>query len=121
MRLLRRTCSNARKCISYVTIELRSEIPVELRAEVGDWLFGCDICQDVCPWNTARHNGARTDEPMFEPIDGMNPVDLVSLFNLDDAAFRARLRHTPLWRAKRRGLLRNAAIVLGNRPTPAAI
>jgi epoxyqueuosine reductase len=112
---------DARKCISYLTIELRSQIPEDLRDGVGPWLFGCDICQDVCPWNTREHNAASTDEPALQPLFGMNPVDLVELFELDDETFRARFRHTPLWRAKRRGLLRNAAIVLGNRPTAAAM
>lgn len=111
---------DARKCISYLTIELREQIPTELRAGIGDWLFGCDVCQDVCPWNTREHNAAHTDEPAFQPATGMNPIDLVELFNLDDEAFRTRFRHTPLWRARRRGLLRNAAIALGNRPTDAA-
>ena len=111
---------DARKCISYLTIELRSQIPEPLREGIGDWLFGCDVCQDVCPWNTRGHNAAYTDEAVFQPAEGMNPIDLVPLFYLDDEAFRRRFRYTPLWRAKRRGLLRNAAIVLGNRPTPTA-
>lgn len=104
---------DARRCISYLTIELRESIPNELRNALGDWLFGCDVCQDVCPWN---HRAPQTTEPAFQPLDNVNPMELAALFNLDEAAFRARFRHTPLWRAKRRGLLRNAAIVLGNRP-----
>lgn len=109
---------DARRCISYLTIELRDAIPMELRSGVGDWLFGCDVCQDVCPWN---HRAPQSDEAAFEPAQGMNPIELASLFELDDAAFRTRFRHTPLWRSKRRGLLRNAAIVLGNRPTEIAL
>ena len=109
---------DARRCISYLTIELRDSIPVDLRAGVGDWLFGCDICQDVCPWN---HRAPQTNEPAFQPIDGADPIELSVLFALDEAAFRARFRHTPLWRAKRRGLLRNAAIVLGNKPHAAVL
>jgi epoxyqueuosine reductase len=112
---------DARKCISYLTIEHRSQIPEPLREGIGDWLFGCDVCQDVCPWNTRGHNAAYTDEVALQPAERMNPIDLISLFDLDDESFRARFRHTPLWRAKRRGFLRNAAIVLGNRRTPAAI
>jgi epoxyqueuosine reductase len=112
---------DARKCISYLTIEKRTAIDVTLREPMDDWLFGCDVCQEVCPWNSRQHNTARTDEPHFGAAEGMNPVQLGELFWLDDEAFRQRFRHTPLWRAKRRGLLRNAAIVLGNRPTPAAI
>ena len=108
---------DANKCISYLTIELRGAVPTELRAGVGDWLFGCDVCQDVCPWN---HRAPTSDEPAFAPLAAMNPVDLCELFALHDDTFRHRFRHTPLWRPKRRGLLRNAAIVLGNqRPSHA--
>jgi epoxyqueuosine reductase len=109
---------DARRCISYLTIELRESIPADLRGGIGDWLFGCDVCQDVCPWN---HRAPATAEPTFAPDESANPIALAALFALDDEGFRERFRHTPLWRAKRRGLLRNAAIVLGNRPDPAAI
>lgn len=109
---------DASRCISYLTIELKEAIPEELRAGMGDWLFGCDVCQEVCPWNG---HAEPFRQALFEPLAGNNPLELTQLFELDDAAFRARFRHTPLWRPKRRGLLRNAAIVLGNRPTEAAI
>lgn len=109
---------DATKCISYLTIELRDHIPVELRAGMGNWLFGCDDCQTVCPWN--RH-APISSEPDFVARPAQNPVDLISLFELDDDAFRARFRHTPLWRSKRRGILRNAAIVLGNQRAADAI
>lgn len=102
---------DARKCISYLTIELKGPIPLELRAGLGNWLFGCDVCQDVCPWNNKAPKSGVGD---FSPADGANPVDLRGLFFLDDDAFRQRFRHTPLWRPRRRGILRNAAIVLGN-------
>ncbi|MDX1944859.1 MAG: tRNA epoxyqueuosine(34) reductase QueG [Pirellulaceae bacterium] len=108
---------DASRCISYLTIELREPIPPDLRPGIGDWLFGCDICQEVCPWN---NHAPTTAEPVFQPANGENPVDLVGLFSLDDDAFRRRFRHTPLWRAKRRGMLRNAAIVLGNQRVQAA-
>jgi epoxyqueuosine reductase len=104
---------DATRCISYLTIELREAIPRELRPQVGDWLYGCDVCQDVCPWN---HRAPQSDEPAFAPREDLNPIDARALFDLDDEAFRRRFRRTPMWRAKRRGLLRNAAIVLGNRP-----
>ncbi len=104
---------DARRCISYLTIELRGPVDPPLRAGMDQWLFGCDVCQDVCPWNRQTPEAAETD---FAPAEAMNPVDLASLFDLDDEAFRRRFRHTPLWRAKRRGLLRNAAVALGNRP-----
>jgi epoxyqueuosine reductase len=102
---------DARKCISYLTIELKGPIPLELRAGMGNWLFGCDVCQDVCPWN---NKAPKSGVGEFSPADGANPVDLRGLFFLDDDAFRQRFRHTPLWRPRRRGILRNAAIVLGN-------
>lgn len=104
---------DARRCISYLTIEHRGSIPRELRGPMGDWVFGCDVCQEVCPWN--RHAPEESDSA-FQPEEGMNPMDLRPLFFMDDEQFRQRFRKTPLWRPKRRGLLRNAAIVLGNRP-----
>lgn len=106
------------RCISYLTIELQDHIPTPLRPGMGDWLFGCDICQEVCPWN--RH-APQTEEAEFEPLSSMNPVDLAALFNLDDEQFRERFRRTPLWRSHRRGLLRNAAIVLGNQQAEESI
>ena len=109
---------DASRCISYLTIELRESMPVDLRTGVGDWLFGCDICQDVCPWN---RDAPESTEPAFAPTDDMNTIDLAGLFDLDEAAFRARFRHTPLWRPRRRGILRNAAIVLGNRRSPTGL
>ncbi len=112
---------DARRCISYLTIELRGPIAPELRPAIGDWLFGCDVCQDVCPWNGRTAPTYDSADPAFKPSDGRNPVELAELFDLDDEAFRRRFRHTPLWRAKRRGLLRNAAIVLANQPHPPAI
>lgn len=101
---------DATKCISYLTIELRSSLPEELREPMGDWLFGCDICQDVCPWNRKT-----LGEPKAFPHDAeLESIDPVELLGLDEAAFRQRFRTTSLWRTKRNGLLRNAAIVLGN-------
>ncbi len=113
---------DARRCISYLTIELRDPVPVELREPTDDWLFGCDICQEVCPWNRKRHKQATDPEsnPEFRPLEGLPSLDLLELFQWDDAAFRNRFRKTPLWRAKRRGLLRNAAIILGNHASPDA-
>ena len=101
---------DASKCISYLTIELRSPIPQELREPMGDWLFGCDICQDVCPWNRKR-----PDEPPAFPHDSeLEFLDPIELLGLDVDAFRRRFKRTALWRTRRLGLLRNAAIVLGN-------
>ena len=99
------------RCISYLTIELQDHIPEQLRTGMGDWLFGCDVCQEVCPWN--RH-APKSEQAEFEQVPSMNPVHLSNLFGLDDEQFRLQFRRTPLWRSHRRGLLRNAAIVLGN-------
>ncbi|MCO6047298.1 tRNA epoxyqueuosine(34) reductase QueG [Aeoliella sp. ICT_H6.2] len=109
---------DASRCISYLTIEHRDAIPLELRDGMGEWLFGCDLCQEVCPWN---NRSPQASEPRFAPRDDTNPVELAELFELDDEAFRARFRRTPLWRPKRRGILRNAAIVLGNHPSESAL
>ena len=107
-----------RRCISYLTIEHRGPIPESLRSGMGDWVFGCDVCQDVCPWN---RRAPWSEVPEFAPREDLYPLDLVTLFDEDDETFRARFRKTPLWRARRQGLLRNAAIVLGNRPAPHAV
>jgi epoxyqueuosine reductase len=109
---------DASRCISYLTIELRTALPAELRDGLDGWLFGCDICQDVCPWNDRV---AGSEESGFAPRGDQNPVELLSLFALDDEQFRQRFRHTPLWRAKRRGILRNAAMLLGSRRNADAV
>ena len=105
---------DATRCISYLTIEHRSPIPVEFRPMMQDWILGCDICQNVCPWNNKAQT---TSHEVFEPLPELTPLDLHGLFRLDDDGFRARFRKTPLWRPKRRGILRNAAIALGNNPS----
>lgn len=109
---------DARKCISYLTIELRGPIPEAQREGIGDWLFGCDICQEVCPWNS-KAPLATLEE--FQPRDDLAGVDLRALFTLTDDDFRSRFCTTPLWRSKRQGILRNAAIVLGNQRATEAI
>lgn len=105
---------DANKCISYLTIEHRTPIPIELRSQMGDWILGCDVCQDVCPWN---NKAAHSKHEEFQPVESLRPLELHGLFGLDDEQFRARFRKTPLWRPKRRGILRNAAIALGNQPS----
>ena len=102
---------DARRCISYLTIELRGSIAEDLRAGMGDWIFGCDVCQDVCPWNRKSPLGK---EASLQPSAAGLHVDLVELMGLSEEEFRERYRHTPLGRPKRAGLLRNAAIALGN-------
>jgi epoxyqueuosine reductase len=102
---------DARRCISYLTIELRSSVPEEWREGIGDWLFGCDVCQEVCPWNRRRPlEGTVT----LAHRDDLESLDAIELLGLDEPAFRERFRGTAFLRAKRRGLLRNAALVLGN-------
>ena len=116
---------DATRCISYLTIELRSDISKALRPQMGEWLFGCDVCQDVCPWNGKKIVSQLEEKEQaaagFQPLPGSNPVDLVRLFEMDDDSFRKRFRKTPLWRSKRHGILRNAAISLGaQKHVPAA-
>ena len=101
---------DARRCISYLTIEHRGDIAGELAEQLGDWLFGCDVCQEVCPWNRKAEPG---HEPALGPSGSLG--ELERLLELDPAAFRARFRGSAITRTKRAGLLRNAAIVLANR------
>jgi epoxyqueuosine reductase len=109
---------DATRCISYLTIEMHDAVPRELRAGMGDWVFGCDVCQEVCPWN---QKAPRSNAPAFAPLDNLNPLDLTALFDMSEADFRQRFRKSPIWRSHRRGLLRSAAIALGNRGDTAAI
>ena len=104
---------DASRCISALSIEDHGPIAADLRSGMQDWIFGCDICQEVCPWN--RHAPGST-EPTFQPSDGLPSPSLAAILGLDTEAFRQRFKGSPLRRAKRRGLLRSAAIALGNRP-----
>ena len=103
---------DARRCISYLTIELRGPIPDDLRRGMGDWVFGCDVCQEVCPWN--RKAPAGTETALQPGAVGLT-LDLIELLAMSEPQFRKRYRGTALWRTRRRGLLRNAAIALGHR------
>jgi epoxyqueuosine reductase len=109
---------DARRCISYLTIELRGAVPRDLRALIGQHVFGCDICQDVCPWNHGRHTPPRAPELGLRPE--LAAPDLVSLLFLGSAAYRKLVRGTALSRVSRARLSRNAAIALGNSRSPAA-
>ena len=100
-----------RRCISFLTIELRGPIPVELRPMVGDWVFGCDICQDVCPVN---RDAAQSLEPAFRQRHDFSAPELLPLLELDDEGFRERFRNSAIKRAKRAGLQRNVCVALGN-------
>jgi epoxyqueuosine reductase len=103
---------DARRCISYLTIELKGPIPPTLRARVGDWVFGCDVCQQVCPWNQrfAQLNG----DPAFSPRNEVPYPDLLQELTLTPESFNRKFKRSPLRRAKRRGYLRNVAVALGN-------
>jgi epoxyqueuosine reductase len=102
---------DARRCLSYLTIEQRGPLPEPYREPLGRQVFGCDICQDVCPWNRRRRHRGLT---AFEPRPGLYAPQLSDLAALDAAAFRERFRGSAVKRAKRRGLLRNVAIALGS-------
>jgi epoxyqueuosine reductase len=102
---------DARRCISYLTIELRGAIPQEQRKSVGWQVFGCDICQDVCPWN---RNAPPTSAPALQPRDKTCAPSLAWLLALTEDEFRAAFRHSAVRRTKWRGLLRNACIAAGN-------
>ena len=99
---------DARRCISYLTIELKDDIPTELRPLIGDWVFGCDICQMVCPWNRFAVEG----DPAFDIKEP--PPSLTEELGITSQEFNGRFKHTPIKRAKRRGYLRNVAVALGN-------
>jgi len=103
---------DASRCISYLTIELKGPIPNPLRPLMQDWVFGCDICQQVCPWNGGAPT---TSEPALQPRDSLRDPHLLELMALDPAAFRDRFRNNPVKRPKRAGFLRNVAVALGNR------
>ena len=100
---------DSRKCISYLTIELKGVIPLEFRKAIGNHIYGCDDCQIVCPWNSFA---VKTDEEAFRERDGSR--QLIELMRMDDEAFRKRFRKSPVKRTKRKGLLRNVAVALGN-------
>lgn len=102
---------DARRCISYLTIELKGPIPLEFRSAIGNRIYGCDDCLAVCPWNKFAREGNLMKS--HERPD-LNTPDLLELLALDDAGFKSRFSGTPILRAKRKGLLRNVCVALGN-------
>ncbi len=110
---------DASKCISYLTIELKGSIPAELRPQIGDWIFGCDVCQQVCPWNLrfAPEEG----DPAFAPRPDIPVVDLIEELSLTPETFNKKFQGSPVKRAKRQGYLRNVTVALGNTGDSAAI
>ena len=106
------------RCISFLTIELRGGIPVEMRPMIGDWVFGCDICQDVCPVN---RKAVGSLDPQFAQRHDFSAPALLPLLDLTDEGFAERFRNSPIRRAKRVGLQRNVCVALGNIGDPSAV
>ncbi len=109
---------DARLCISYLTIEASGEMPEALQPAVGDHLFGCDVCQDVCPWNVRFAGGAR--DPRFEPSPSESWPSLEQILEMDQRAFDARFGPTAIERARLSGIQRNARVVLRNQSATSA-
>lgn len=101
---------DASKCVAYFTIEHKGAIPEGFRAGVGDWVLGCDVCQEVCPWNRFAERG-----PAFPPPSETS-LDLVALAELDAQGYKSRFKGTPVERPRRKGLARNALLAMGNAP-----
>ena len=113
---------DATRCISYLTIEKRGSIPEEMRAGISSHLFGCDICQDVCPWNGGATNQSpkapATDAPEFQPRPGLVNPPLAQMAAMNREEFQQTFRRSPVKRAKYSGLRRNAVIAMGNSGEP---
>jgi epoxyqueuosine reductase len=103
---------DARRCISYLTIENKAEIPAELRSQLGEWVFGCDLCQQACPWN--QRFAPATGDLAFAPRPGVAAPLLAEDLRLTPEEFNQKFKNSPLKRAKRRGYLRNLAVAAGN-------
>jgi epoxyqueuosine reductase len=102
---------DARRCISYLTIELKGAIPIEFRRAIGNRIYGCDDCLAACPWNRFAREGQLMKAHARNDLDA---PDLIELLSLDDAGFKKRFAGSPILRTKRRGLLRNVCVALGN-------
>ncbi len=113
---------DARRCISYLTIENRGPIPLQFRRAMGTWIFGCDICQEVCPWNAGpSERGDKNADPELRPRPQQSRPELLWLLDLGAAQFRRFVRRTALRRIGRSQLLRNVAVALGNIGTAAEV
>ena len=110
---------DATRCISYLTIEFKGPIPIELRPHMGNWIFGCDVCQEVCPWNI-RFSTPDGDSA-FAPREKAPAPDLRDEIHLTPEQFNRKFKGSPIQRTKRRGYLRNIAVALGNAGDPSAI
>lgn len=108
----------AGECLSYLTIENKGPIPPELRPKIGEWFFGCDVCQQVCPWNRFADTAGQT---AFAARPGLPPDDLSAELALTPQEFNQKFKGSPVKRAKRRGYLRNVAVALGNRRDESAV
>ncbi len=103
---------DAKRCLSYLTIEHRGTVDGELAKQFDQWIFGCDVCQEVCPWN---RKAMLSDETVFEPRPELAELDLDEMLQMDDSSFRNRFKNTPMWRSKRRGMIRNAILLAVNK------
>jgi epoxyqueuosine reductase len=110
---------DATRCISYLTIELKGSIPIELRSQMDNWIFGCDVCQEVCPWNI-RFSPLHGDDA-FTPHPDVPAPDLCNELQLTPGGFNRKFKNSPVKRTKRRGYLRNVAVALGNAGDPASV
>ena len=108
------------RCLSYLTIELKGPIPDEHRDGIGQHAYGCDICQEVCPWNIPPGIG-KSDEPQWQPRDGLDSPRLIDLWNRSDDSLRALLKGSAMKRAGVKRLRRNLAVAIGNSGDPAAV
>ncbi len=109
---------DSNRCISYLTIENKGDLPENLRPKLGDWIFGCDVCQQVCPWN---RKSDPPPLPAFKPRPDLPPKNWLAELSLTPQAFNRKFKGSPLKRAKRRGYLRNIATMLGNAGEPQTI
>jgi epoxyqueuosine reductase len=109
---------DSRRCISYLTIENKGEIPSDLRLQMGNWAFGCDVCQMVCPWNRFT---VKEHDQSLAPYPGLMNPDLRADLMLTSQEFNRKFKDSPVQRARRRGYLRNVAVALGNSGNPAGI